>query len=108
VRLGRGGPFSVQAVSQDDPETTARFYSELGVAVPTVYDVDPWPASEALGLENVPTFILVGDDGIVADTAVGFQRHKMEQYADLAAQRAGRPAQAFFGPGESVPALKPG
>jgi hypothetical protein len=108
VRLGQGGAFSVQAVSQDDPETTARFYAELGIAVPTVYDVEPWAASDALGLTNVPTFILVGEDGVVADTAVGFQRHKMEQYADLAAERAGRPAQALFGPGESVPAIKPG
>ena len=96
------------AVSQDDPETTARFYDDLGVAVPTLYDRDPWEASEAVGLTNVPTFFVVGEDGVIRDAVVGFQRHKMEEFADLAADRAGRRGAALFLPGEDVPAMKPG
>lgn len=107
-KIGEGGGLSVLAVSQDDPETTARFYEDLGIAIPTLYDREPWEASEAVGLTNVPAFFVVARDGIIRDASVGFQRHKMEEFAELAADRAGRRAAALFLPGENVPALKPG
>jgi peroxiredoxin len=106
-KIAQGGGLSVLAVSQDDPETTGRFYEDLGVAVPTLYDRDPWEASEAAGLTAVPAFFVVGKDGVIRDSAVGFQRHKMEEFAELAANRAGRRA-VLFSPGEDVPAMKPG
>lgn len=96
------------AVSQDDPETTARFYRDLGIAIPTLYDPEPWAASEALGLESVPTFFVVEPNGVVRGAAIGFQRGKMEEFAGLADRLAGRPAEALFAPGENVPAIKPG
>jgi peroxiredoxin len=107
-KIGEGGGLSVVAVSQDDPEATARFYEDLGVAIPTLYDPEPWKASEAVGLTNVPAFFVVAGDGVIRDASVGFQRHKMEEFADLAADRAGRRAAALFLTGENVPALKPG
>ena len=107
-KIGEGGGLSVVSVSQDDPETTARFYEDLGVAIPTLYDPEPWEASEAVGLTNVPAFFLVGRNRVIRDAAVGFQRHKMEEFAELAADRAGRRRAALFLPGEEVPALKPG
>ena len=107
-KIGEGGGLSLLAVSRDDPETTKRFSDELGVAIPTLYDEDPWAASEAVGLTTVPTFFLVGRDGVVRDSVIGFQRHKMEEFAALAADRAGRQGTALFLPGENVPAIKPG
>ena len=107
-KIGQGGGLPVVAVSQDDPETTARFYEDLGVAIPTLYDPEPWEASEAVGLTNVPAFFVVAGDGTIRDASVGFQRHKMEEFAELAADRAGRRPAALFLPGENVPALKPG
>jgi peroxiredoxin len=106
--IGAGGSLSLLAISQDDPQATARFYDDLGVAIPTLYDGEPWAASEAVGLTTVPTFFVVGRDGVVRDAAVGFQRHKMEEFAALAADRAARPAATLFGPGDNVPAIKPG
>jgi peroxiredoxin len=103
-----GGTLSVMAVSQDDAEASATFSKDLGIAIATLYDPEPWRASETLGLDSVPTFFLVGPDRIVRDTIVGFQRDKMEELAGLAARLAGRPAAAFFAPGENVPAIKPG
>ncbi len=107
-RLGEGGRLSILAVSQDDPETTARFYAGLAVAIPTLYDPDPWPASEVLGLTAVPTFLLVGEDRVVLERAEGFQRSKMEQFAGRAARLAGRPVGTFYPPNENVPGIKPG
>ena len=106
--LGRGGRLSVLAVSQDDPQTTEDFYSKLKISLPTAYDPEPWPASTAMGLTTVPTFLLVGSDRNLRDTAVGFQKHKMEAFAAEAARLAGRPASSLFSPEEQVPAIKPG
>lgn len=107
-RLASGGRLSALSVSQDDPPATARFYEGLGISLPTLYDPDPWEASARLGLESVPSFLLVSESGALEDFSAGFQRHKMEEYADLAARLSGRPAPALFLPGENVPAWKPG
>jgi peroxiredoxin len=106
--IGEGGSLSLLAISQDDPLATRRFYEDLGVAIPTLYDEEPWAASEAVGLTTVPAFFVVGRDGAVRDAVVGFQRHKMEEFAALAADRAGGRATALYRPGEEVPAIKPG
>lgn len=108
-RLGDGA-LPVVAVSQDPPAETAEFNLRLGVRIPTLFDPEPWRASEALGLDNVPTFFLVDEGGRIVDTVVGFQRRKLEELGARAAKRAGRegPETAVFRPGESVPALKPG
>jgi peroxiredoxin len=107
-RLADGGRLSVLGVSQDDPPATARFCKNLGISLPTLYDPEPWKASERLGLETVPSFLLVNENGVLEDFSAGFQRHKMEEFAGLAARLAGRPAEALFLPGENVPAWKPG
>ena len=107
-RLADGGSLSVLGVSQDDPPATARFYEGLGMSIPTLYDPEPWKASARLGLESVPSFLLVSENGVLEDFSAGFQRHKMEEYAGVAARLAGRPAPALFSPGEDVPAWKPG
>src|SRR5262249_24401961 len=96
------------AVSQDDAEASATFSNDLGIAIQTLYDPEPWRASETLGLESVPTFFLVGPDRIVRDTIVGFPRGKMGELGGLAARLAGRPGAAVLAPAENVPAIKPG
>jgi len=107
-RFGEGGALSVFGVSQDDPEATESFSRRLGLSMPTLYDPDPWPASESLGITAVPTFLVVGPDGKIQDETTGFQRRKMEEWAELAARLAGRPAPELFSPNEKVPAIKPG
>jgi peroxiredoxin len=107
-RVGEGGALSVFGVSQDDPEATENFSRRLGLTMPTLYDPDPWRASSSLGITAVPTFLVVGPDGKIQDETTGFQRRKMEEWAELAARLAGRPAPELFGPHEKVPAIKPG
>ena len=108
ARVARGGKLTVVAVSQDEPAETDRFNRRLGVELPTVYDPAPCSASEALGLETVPTFVRVGADGTVRGTLLGFQKQKMQELAAEAAALAGKPATDLFLPGEVVPLIKPG
>ena len=107
-RLAAGGTLAVVAVSQDNPAETKAFNERLGVALPTLFDPEPWRASEALGLEIVPTFLRLGADGTLRDVMVGFQKQKMQDLGAEAASLAGRPAAELFRPSDGVPAMKPG
>ena len=103
-----GGGFRAIAVSQDPPQETREFLSRVAARVPTLYDPSPWEASRRLGLVSVPTFILVGPDGRIRDSAVGFDRWKLEGFAARAAALAGREESPLFTPGETAPAVRPG
>lgn len=106
-RIGAGG-LPVFAVSQDDREETAKFYEKLGISLETLYDPPPWTASAALGLTNVPTFFLVGGNGRIRKTIVGFQRSRLEQIAGRAAMLSGRPPVRLFSIGDHIPLIVPG
>jgi peroxiredoxin len=106
-RIGEGG-LRTFAVSQDSPAETRDFNARLRVGLETLYDPEPWKASAALGLTNVPTFFLVGLDGKIMETAVGFQRPKLEKFARRAGKLAGRSRVRLFPIGEVVPLIVPG
>ena len=108
-RLAEGGALPVVAISQDGAgETTALRTGASAWNSSTLFDEEPWPASEALRVENVPTFLRVGKDGGSASVIIGFRRQKMQDLAAEAASLAGRATPQLFQPGENVPALKPG
>lgn len=102
------GGLRVVAISQDDPAKTSAFNRRLGSRVETLYDPEPWKASDRLGVTNVPTFFRVAPDGKVAETVVGFSRDKMEGFGRRAASLAGRPYTGVFRAGDQAPAMKPG
>jgi thiol-disulfide isomerase/thioredoxin len=107
-RAGEGG-LQVVAVSQDDPPRAEEFGRRLETGLRTTYDPEPWPASDLLGVMTVPTLILVGEDGRVRDTIVGFDRQKMQDLADRGSRLAGRaPAPIFGASDREVPALRAG
>ncbi len=106
-RIGEGG-LRTFAVSQDDHAATREFNARLGVGLETLYDPEPWKASVSLGLTNVPTFFLVGSDGRIRETVVGFQRPKLEEFARRAGKLAGRPPVRLFPIGEHIPLIVPG
>ncbi len=103
-----GGRMRVVGISQDDPEETREFERRVGAAVPAAYDAPPYPASAALGVSTVPTFLRVAEDGTIAETVIGFDRERLEALARRAADLAGRPPAPLFRPDEKVPAIKPG
>ena len=105
LRMRVGESLAIVAVSQDPPNQTERFSLEQGTDVPTLYDPPPWRASEAVGIENVPAMFLVGQNGRIRDTILGFQKAKLEE---LATARFGNGEHPLFRPDEKVPELRPG
>lgn len=84
-------------ISQDDKRNTAAFLKEFGVTFPTLLD-DPngYAASNAYGLTNVPTWFLIGQDGQIEISSVGWVKNEIEQLNQkLAAVQHLAPSQLF-------------
>jgi len=80
----------------------------LGTRLETADDADPWKASDALGVTNVPTLFRVGGDGVIAETVVGFDRERFRGLALRAAALVGKPPTELFLPSDNAPPIKPG
>jgi cytochrome c biogenesis protein CcmG, thiol:disulfide interchange protein DsbE len=102
-----GKAVSFVAISQDDASKTAAFRKEYGVTFPTVLD-DPngYAVSNAYGLTNVPTWFLIGQDGTIELSSVGWSKKDVEELNSRLAE-ATAPAQKnstppLFRAGEDV------
>lgn len=96
------------AISQDDALDTREFCQEYGVTFPALIDDENYTASNSYGLTNVPSLFLIGADGIVKVTSIGFDKTQLEAISSELAAVAKRPAVALFRAGEIVPGFKPG
>ncbi|MGA2720345.1 MAG: TlpA disulfide reductase family protein [Candidatus Acidiferrales bacterium] len=103
-----GGNFTFWAISQNDAEDTRSFAEKYGVKFPALLDEKGYPVSNQFGLTNVPTMFLIGQDGTIQVTSVGFSKPDLEQIAAAAARATGKPAVPLFKSGEAVPEYKPG
>jgi hypothetical protein len=104
-RLHRGKPeaATVVAVLQDDPAAARDLAADLGLALPILLEVDPYPLAAELELRSVPTVFLVGTDGHIRRASEGFRRDDLEALA-----REIGMAQPLFTPADAVPARRPG
>lgn len=101
-------PGRLVGVSQDDVARTARFAEEYGFAAPSVLDAPPYPASEAYDVEAVPTLVLVGADGVVADVSGAWDRAAWNRIAASLAAAVGVPAFTVSEEGDGLPRFRPG
>lgn len=100
----QGGAFRLYFISQDGARTAKEFSRAFEVGeTPTLVDParDGYPASNAFGINYVPSMFLIEPDQRVSWSWVGFHRKQLETLAE----RAGK---AMFQAGESVPEAKSG
>jgi peroxiredoxin len=106
-----GRPLAVRGVAQDDPAEARAFAAELGLTFPIGIEEAPWAFSAAWGALTVPTFFLVGADGVVRLASAGFARDDLREAGQRAAALDGGPPLDPFPAGEAgeaVPAFRPG
>jgi peroxiredoxin len=106
-RYGGDGA-TILGVSQDDARDTKEFCQEHGVTFPVVIDGDGYPVSNAYGLTNVPTILLIEGGGRVRVSSLGFDRKDLEAISAGLAERSKITASPLFLPDEIVPEQKPG
>lgn len=99
----RDGALPFYAISQDDAARTREFLRLFPVDLPVLLDAaaEGYPASNAYGIEFVPSLFVIEADGTISDVCEAFDRRAYQRLAE----RAGK---AMFAPGESVPLYKPG
>lgn len=103
-----GKTVTVIGISQDDARSTAEFNQEFGIKFPVLLDEQGYPASNAYGLTNVPTIFLIGNDGKVKVSCMGFDKAALERVVAELAQEQHIAASPLFLAHESVPTYKPG
>ena len=94
---------TIVGISQNDQRDTASFLKEYGVTFRTLLD-DPngYAVSNAYGLTNVPTLFLIGQDGQIEITSVGWVKQELEDINRKLAAAQQTPLPPIFQPGEDV------
>ena len=94
---------TIVGISQNDKNDTAGFLKEYGITFPTLLD-DPngYAVSNAYGLTNVPSLFLIGPDGEIEITSVGWVKQEVEQIHSKLGSARQAPLSPIFHPGEDV------
>jgi peroxiredoxin len=94
---------TIVGVSQNDQRDTASFLKEYGVTFRTLLeDPNGYAVSNAYGLTNVPTLFLIGQDGQIEISSVGWVKQDIEEINRKLAGVQQTPPVAIFKPGEEV------
>jgi peroxiredoxin len=98
-----GDKVAIVGISQNNEAETAAFLKEFGVSFPTLLD-DPngYVVSNAYGLTNVPSLFLIGQDGMIEISSVGWMKQDVEEINRRLANAGKIAAPAIFKPGEEV------
>lgn len=96
------------AVSQDGPETSAAFARELGLTFPVLIDGDGWPVSQQYDPDSTPTLFLIGPDGAVELTGVGFDKGDLNEIARRFAEHLGEVPRLIAEDDDGNPPFRPG
>jgi peroxiredoxin len=103
-----GKKITLVGISQNERSDTAAFLKEYGITFRTLLD-DPngYAVSNAYGLTNVPSLFLIGQDGTIEVSSVGWVKQEIEEiYRKLGAGQES--LRAIFQPGEDVRDFKAG
>ena len=94
---------TIVGISQNGQSDTAAFLKEYGVTFRTLLD-DPngYAVSNAYGLTNVPTLFLIGQNGTIQITSVGWVKQEIEEIHRKLAAAQQTPHLPIFQPGEDV------
>jgi peroxiredoxin len=100
---------TIVGISQDNERDTTAFLREYGVTFRTLLD-DPngYAVSNAYGLTNVPTLFLIGQDGQIEITSVGWVKQEVEDVNRKLAAAQQTPLPPIFEPGEDVSDFRAG
>jgi len=100
---------TIVGISQNDQRDTAAFLKEYGVTFRTLLD-DPngYAVSNAYGLTNVPTLFLIGQDGQIEISSVGWVKQDVEDINRKLAGAQQTPLPPIFQPGEDVADFRAG
>jgi peroxiredoxin len=109
IYKAHGDKITIVGISQDNQRDTAAFLKEYGVTFRTLLD-DPngYAVSNAYGLTNVPTLFLIGQDGKIEISSVGWVKQEVEDINRKFAAVRQTPPPPIFLPADDVRDVRPG
>lgn len=106
--MARAYPGRVVGVGQDPPDELERFGREFGMGVPAVPDLPPYDASNAYGIESVPTLFVIDRTGAVADAVVSWDRAGYNRASARLAELLGVDPATVSDSSDGLPPFRPG
>lgn len=106
-RFSAAHPGRVVGVGQDPPGKLAAFGSTYGLTFDTSEDPPPYPASDAYGIEVVPTLVLVAG-GVVVDLVESWDRDGLNALAHQLSELTGEQEVPISTAGDGLPPFRPG
>jgi peroxiredoxin len=105
----RDKKITIVGISQNDQQQTSAFLKEFGVTFRTLID-DPcgYAVSNAYGLTNVPSLFLIGQDGQIEISCVGWVKQEIEEINRNLASAQQIPAPLIFQSGEDIREFRAG
>jgi len=100
---------TIVGISQNDARDTATFLKEFGITFRTLLD-DPngYAVSNAYGLTNVPSLFLIGQDGKIEVSSVGWSKKDVETVSAKLASAQHAMSYPLFKAGEDVADFRAG
>jgi thiol-disulfide isomerase/thioredoxin len=106
--MARAYPGRVVGVGQDPPDALERFGREFGMDVPALPDLPPYDASNAYGIESVPTLFVIDAAGTVADAVVSWDRSGYNRASARLAELLGVEPVTVSESSDGLPPFRPG
>lgn len=97
----------VWGVSQDPLDSTLAFATDCGVAFPVLLDTT-WEASNAYGIDIVPTVMLFDREGAITFMCVSFCKADVNEIALQVSNQTGSPAVVVARDDDGKPHFRPG
>lgn len=85
-RIHQAGTLPIVLISQNEAEDTREFNQDFALTMPTLLDSedDNFPASNAYGINTVPTLFLIERDGKIARVIESWSKRDVESLGALA------------------------
>lgn len=104
----RAYPGRIVGVGQDPGDALDAFSATHGMSFPSRSDLPPYVASNAYGIEHVPTLVVVDGDGRVADVVESWDRDGLNRASSTLADLLGADATTISDHTDGLPAFRPG
>lgn len=102
------GRWQLLAVSQDDARASEVFARQYGLTFPSLIEGEGWPVSRQYDPDATPTLFLIGADGTIEMTSVGFNKQELNEISRRLAAHLGEPAKVIAEEDDGKPSYKPG
>ena len=104
----RAYPGRIVGIGQDPEDALERFSTTYGMTFGSHPDLPPYDASNAYGIEHVPTLVVVDAEGRVADVVESWDRDGLNRASGTLASLLGAEPVTISDPSDGLPAFRPG